>query len=363
MNHLPLVFPAAFFLSLFLIHNLRRPAVNLGLVDIPGGRKAHDGHVPLVGGVGVFAAFALAALLLPQDLGAYRGLFFGMALLLIAGVLDDLHDLRAGRKLLAQVVAALMLVGWGGHVIPDLGGWPLLGTLELGLLAVPFTLLCVVGLVNAVNMMDGVDGLAGGVTLVILAWLVGAAVAAGDGGQAALPGLLAATVVGFLVFNFPHPWRRCASVFMGDAGSLLLGFAVAWFAVDLADAPQDPVPPLTIAWILALPVFDALTLMVRRVHKGQSPMAADREHLHHIFQRAGFTTRGTVYVLMTIVLLMGAIGMAGWWLAVPAWVMFLGLLAVFAGHIYFVLHAWRVVRVMRRLRQRRKRVVATPSPQ
>ena len=345
---------AAFLLGLYLIHNLRRPAVNLGLVDIPGGRKSHDGHVPLVGGVGIFAAFALSALLLPQDLDTYRGLFFGMGILLFAGVLDDLRDLRARGKLLVQILAALILVGWGGHVVGALGHWPGIGLLELGLLAGPFTLLCVVGFVNAVNMMDGVDGLAGGVVLVMLGWVVAAALLLGHPEKAVLPTILAATVASFLWFNFPHPWRRCASVFMGDAGSLLLGFAVAWFAVDLVDSAGTDFSPMAVAWMLALPVFDALALMARRLHKGLNPMAPDREHLHHIFQRAGFTVRGTVYILVGIVFFMGAIGMAGWWFGVPDWVMFLGLLLAFAGHLYFVLHAWRMVRVMRWLRSRRR---------
>jgi UDP-GlcNAc:undecaprenyl-phosphate GlcNAc-1-phosphate transferase len=340
--------------SLFLIHHLRRPAVNLGLVDIPGGRKAHDGHVPLVGGVGVFAAFSLVALLLPQDLGLYRGLFFGMGILLIAGILDDLHDLRARGKLVIQVIAAVVLVLWGGHSVPHLGQWPGADPLSLGLLAVPFSILCVVGFVNAVNMLDGVDGLAGGVVLVMLAWLMAAAYLVGHPEKALLPALLAAAVAAFLLFNFPHPWRRCASVFMGDAGSLLLGFAVAWFAVDLASSAADELPPMTIAWILALPVLDALTLMARRLHKGQNPMTPDREHLHHIFQRAGFSIRGTVYILLTLVFLMGGVGMAGWWAGVPDWLMFAALLVFFAGHVYFVLHAWRMVRSMRWVRERSK---------
>jgi UDP-GlcNAc:undecaprenyl-phosphate GlcNAc-1-phosphate transferase len=226
--------------------------------------------------------------------------------------------------------------------------------LPLGWLAVPFTLLCAVGLINAVNMMDGVDGLAGGVVLVMIFWLGVVAAIAGQSVPVGLLVVLAGAVLGFLVMNFPHPWRSCASVFMGDSGSMLLGLALAWFAIEVVYRLPGDVPPATVAWILALPVFDTLCLMVRRVVKGQNPMAPDREHLHHIFQRAGFSLRGTVYILVTLAFLMGAVGVAGWQLGVPDWVMIIGLLILLGLHFYFVQHAWRMVRVMRWLRGRSK---------
>ncbi|MEF8794635.1 MraY family glycosyltransferase, partial [Thiohalorhabdus sp.] len=356
MLALPLLFLAALLVCLFLMLLFRRPAVHLGLVDIPGGRKLHEGHVALVGGIGLFGGFTFVALLLERDLGDFRGLFWGMGVLLIAGILDDLRELRPRHKALAQLIAAGALVLWGGLTVGHLGEWSGLGRLELGWLAVPFTLLCVVGLINAVNMMDGADGLAGGVTLVMLLWLVATAALAGQAGWLALPMILAGAVLGFLGVNFPHPWRSCASVFLGDSGSMLLGFGIAWFAIGITYTDGTGVSPVAIAWILALPVFDTLSLMVRRLSKGRNPMAPDREHLHHVFQRAGFSLRGTVYILVGIAFAMGAIGVAGWQLGVPDWVMMLGLLAAFAGHLYFVQHAWRMVRVMRRMRGRRSGV-------
>ncbi|MFA9462631.1 MraY family glycosyltransferase [Thiohalorhabdus sp. Cl-TMA] len=346
--------PLAFILALFLIHNLRRPAVRLRLVDIPGGRKAHDGEVPLVGGIGLFATFALVALLLPNELGSYRGLFFGMGILLIAGVLDDLHDIRARDKFIVQMIAAGVLVFWGDLTVAHLGTFPGIGELRLGPLAAPFTLLCVVGLVNAVNMLDGVDGLAGGVVLVVLAWLSLMAGIEGYPQFIVLPAILASAVLAFLVFNYPHPWRPRASVFLGDSGSLLLGFAVAWFTLELGTHPGNTVPPITMAWILALPVFDTVILIGRRLVKGRHPMAADREHLHHIFQRARFTCRSTVYLQLAISTFMGAVGVGSWLLGVPEWVMYVLLLGVFLGHLYFVMHAWRMVRVIRWVRGRNR---------
>lgn len=351
MNELIVLGPLTAALSGYLIHRGRMPAERIGLVDVPGGRKTHEGHTPLVGGIGMFAAFALCSLLVESALQPYRGLFAGMGLLLITGVFDDLQDLRLKERFALQVLAGIVLVSWGGLTIQSLGTIiPAFGPVDLGILAIPFTLLCVVGLINAVNMKDGADGLAGGVTLVMLFWLSVIATTADDPSALALPVLLGSSVLGFLAFNFPHRWRAKASVFMGDSGSTMLGFALAWFAIELAFEQGTGVPPVSIAWILALPVFDTILLMLRRVAKGQSPMAGDREHLHHIFQRAGFPARATVYILAGISFAMGAIGVGGWWLGVPEWTLWPPLLAVFALHYWFVRHAWRSMRFMRRMR-------------
>jgi UDP-GlcNAc:undecaprenyl-phosphate GlcNAc-1-phosphate transferase len=134
----------------------------------------------------------------------------------------------------------------------------------------------------------------------------------------------------------------------------MLGFAVSWFAIELAFRHDTGVPPVTIAWILGLPVFDTVSLMLRRVIKGQSPLSGDREHLHHIFQRAGFSIRATVYILASIAFGMGAIGVGGWLMGVPEWMLWPPLLAMFALHYWFVRHAWRNMRLMRRARRRNR---------
>ena len=339
-------------LTLYFIHRFRLPAERLGLIDEPGGRKDHQQSTPLVGGLAMFVAFCFAALLLSSSLKPFRPFFAGMGLLVITGLLDDLHDLGAREKFGLQTAAAVVMVFWGGLVIEDLGVLPLVGFVDLAWLAIPFTLVCAVGLVNAVNMMDGVDGLAGGVVLAALFWLavIGFVSAEQAGSATALLVLLACAVAAFLFFNFPHPWRTRASVFMGDSGSTMLGFALGWFAIELAFEHGSSVPPVTIAWVLGLPVFDTIALMLRRVMKGQSPMMADREHLHHVFQRAGFSARGTVYVVAGTAFVFGAVGVIGWLAGVPESLLWVALLVVFVLHFWFVQHAWRAMRFLRWLR-------------
>jgi len=348
MNELLLLSPVAFGLTLFLIRRLSSPARKIGIVDVPGGRKEHEEHTPLIGGIGIFAGFAFCALLVGFTLYPYRALFAGMGFLLIVGLLDDLHDLGATEKVMLQLAAGVALVWPGALLISDLGVFPGVGLFSLGWFAIPFTLLCVVGLINSVNMLDGLDGLAGSVVFVMLFWLIVIGLEASSFSALALPVLLASAVGGFLVLNVPVPWRRCATVFMGDSGSTMLGFALAWFAIDLTFRQGTGVPPVTIAWIMALPVFDTISLMLRRGLKGQNPMTADREHLHHIFLRAGFSARTTVYIAAGIAFVLGAVGVLGWRLGVPEWALWVPLLGVFAIHWYVVRHAWRVMRLLRR---------------
>jgi len=347
MDQLLILGPLALLVGVYLIHRFRVPAERLGLVDVPGGRKAHSGDIPLVGGIGVFIAFAFAALLIDGGLQPYRPLFAGMGLLLITGMLDDLHDLGAIEKIALHVGVGLVLIFWGGLTIVHLGELPLLGRVELGWMAVPFTLLCVVGLINAVNMLDGADGLAGGVMLSVLFWLSVIGVSAAEYEAMLLPALLACALVAFLVFNFPFRTSG-ASVFMGDSGSTMLGFGVAWFAIELAFEQGTGVPPVVIAWILALPIFDTISLMLRRMLKGQSPMSPDREHLHHIFQRAGFSPLGTACFCTSLAFIMGAISVGSWWLGAPQAWLWPPLLAMFALHFLFVQRAWRAMRFLRR---------------
>jgi len=353
MNQLFILAPVTLALTLYLIHRLRLPAEKIGLVDIPGGRKDHENHTPLVGGVAMFVAFSAGSLLLSTELNPYRPLFAGMGLLLIVGVLDDLHDLGAYEKFGLQLFAALVLVFWGRLQVTQLGQLPGVGLVSLGWLSIPFTLLCVVGLINAVNMLDGMDGLAGSVVLSMLFWLCVASLGAHHLAATALPVLMGSAVLGFLAFNFPGLGRRCASVFMGDSGSTMLGYALAWFAMDLTFRQRLGVPPVTIAWILALPIFDAVCLMARRLMKGQNPMAADREHLHHIFQRAGFSARATVFIVTGAGFAMGGVGVGGWWLGVPQTLMWYPLLGVLMFHCLLVRYAWRAARLMRRDGNRR----------
>jgi UDP-GlcNAc:undecaprenyl-phosphate GlcNAc-1-phosphate transferase len=159
----------------------------------------------------------------------------------------------------------------------------------LGLLSIPVTVFVVVGVVNALNMADGVDGLAGGQALVSLLLFCCFALYAGNFAAAERLLAVAGAVIGFLCWNLRRPGLPRAEVFLGDAGSMLLGFIIAWNAVRLSQNPAHPVSPVLGPWTIALPLIDTCSLILRRVKQGRSPFSGDRDHLHHLMLEAGYT--------------------------------------------------------------------------
>jgi len=202
-------------------------------------------------------------------------------------------------------------------------------------------------MINAVNMLDGVDGLAGGVALVtlsgfaVLLWLDGA-----SGWQ--IPLLLALAVTGFLAYNLRGPWRSHASVFMGDSGSTVLGFVLAWLAIHSTQSSGATVYPVVVAWMLVLPAADALSLFFRRLSKGRNPLSADRCHLHHVLVRAGLSMTVTVYLLLLGQAVFVGIGVAGWYFGVPQWLLFWPLAVLFAAYQVVMWNAPAVLKFLRR---------------
>lgn len=328
-----------------LIHLLSPLARRIGLVDAPRGHKTHEGEVPLVGGLAMFCGFLFAVLIPQIPLTELRPLFAGSALLVIVGVLDDFHELAPNSRFVAQIGAGLLMVLWGGIALEDLG--QLIGPeiTTLGTWGIPFTIFSVVGVVNALNMLDGMDGLAGGLSLIVFSLLALTAFQSGDTANAIVLFLLAAVVFAFLLFNLRLPRRTKALVFMGDAGSMFLGFAMAWFLIDLSQ-PQvrtevAVITPVTALWILALPLMDTVRIMLRRILGGRSPLVADREHLHHLLGRLGLGVTGCVTLILTLTALLAVTGLWAQSRGIPEHQMFAAFLALFAIYFAGMESVWR----------------------
>ena len=255
-------------------------ARRVGLVDQPRGRRQHRHAVPLTGGLAIFFGFAASGLTLDIEPHLLYGLFLPAGILLIAGVLDDLFELRPIAKFALQFVAILSAVLLGGLRIESLGNLLGTGPVLLGEWSIPFTIFAVVGVINAINMIDGMDGLAAMIVVAALAWFGVSAYSVGATLEVALIVVLVGAVAGFLAFNFRIPWGREALVFMGDSGSAVLGFLVAWFAIELSQGPHRALYPISAVWILAVPILDTLSVMLRRVARRRSPFQGDRDHVH-----------------------------------------------------------------------------------
>lgn len=325
---------AATAISAVAVLLLSRLAPALGIVDEPGGRKSHSHDIPLVGGLAIF--IAIFAMIWILGLAPRVGWFlFALSVVIAIGFWDDVTEVRPGLKFAIQIVASGIMI-WGAGIVlqsvGDLIGWRSIG---LSVFAIPMTMLAIVGVVNSINMLDGLDGLAGSVSIVAFAWYALAAAQMGLETQALSAFLICGAIAGFLLFNLRFPWQRQARVFLGDAGSLMLGFAAGWYAIDLTQGPGRTFPPIAALWVLMLPLADCVSLMIRRLRARKSPFVADRAHIHHYLLARGFTPSQALAILVGVSVIFGAIGYSAWLLKMQEAVLFY---PFFFG--FFAYHAW-----------------------
>lgn len=333
---------AGFCLAVFLLYILRPVAAHINLVDEPGERKLHEGAVPLIGGIAIFVAFSFAILTIDSPISSLRAFFAGSLILMFTGVLDDLHELSASKRFIAQIIATTIMATWGGVVLNDFGYLVSTGfVFELGWLAVPVTVFAAIGVINALNMLDGVDGLAGFVSLVCVLGMMIICITSGQTHTLMVLGLLAAVLIAFLIFNLNCDHRNCTLVFMGDSGSMFLGFVLSWFLISLSQGDARAMSPVIALWLFAVPLIETLTMIINRLRQGRSPFSADREHLHHMLEEAGLGKRMILVVIVGASLLLASIGLAGHYFQVPEPVMFYAFLAVFGGYLV----VWKKLRV------------------
>ena len=279
-----------------LIHPL---APRLNLLDHPQGRKDHAHPIPVTGGVAILVGCLVAFFLVQVGTESLHAFCAAAALLVVVGIYDDQHDLRWYWRILLQGAAALIIIYWGGVRVEQIGPVFGLGEMSLGWLSVPFTVFATIGIINAMNMIDGADGLAGLLGLAALAMLCAAAMYAGNDLLAQRLSVLCGALAGFLAWNIRLPWRPRAKIFLGNAGSALLGLVIAWASFRLTQNPGHPVNPVLALWLVPIPVMDCLVLIVRRLREGRSPFAAGRDHIHHLMQDAGFgPTRAALWLTL-----------------------------------------------------------------
>jgi UDP-GlcNAc:undecaprenyl-phosphate GlcNAc-1-phosphate transferase len=295
-------------ITAFSLFFLRRIAPKVGLIDLPGGRKQHAGEIPLVGGLGLFIGFLFTCLILPWPLSPYKPLFGCMTLILFLGLMDDLHELTPRLRLIGQMVIVLLAIFWGNVELKNLGDLFFSGNIYLSSwAAIIFTILAWLTFMNASNMQDGLDGLAGTINAVqVMALIVIAFMGHVEADSSLLIAFWASIMV-FLFFNFPLlKNKRPAKIFMGDAGSLMLGFFTAWFAIRFSQAGFPS--PVTFLWITAIPLLDFFAVTIGRLRRHDSPLKGDRNHLHHFLQHKGFDPCYIVICLGSLSILLSAIG-------------------------------------------------------
>jgi len=327
-------------ISLVLCILLTPVAQRLGLLDHPSDRKVHQTSTPLVGGLAIFIALVLAVTLTTSYTSEALTLLAACGLMLVTGILDDLHELSPRTRFFIQILACCIMIFASGVVLTDFGSLMWDGVFHLGWLSIPMTIFAALGVINAFNMMDGIDGLSSMIFIIAgiaMTWL---ALQAGAGFNAGMLALATAAVVGFFLLNARLPWNRQARVFLGDSGSAFLGLSLAWQFIDLGNGDDRAFAPMTAVWLLGVPLIDTIRLMAHRWRRGGSSMEADQYHLHHAFLKAGFSVNQTVTGIALLVLFTTAVGLAGQIRGWPEYLMFYVYIVFCLAYLYIMRRCW-----------------------
>lgn len=278
-------------------------AIRVKAVDVPkDGRRMHDHPIPRMGGLAIFLGFLLSVLLFLDLNAQMRGMLLGAVIIVVLGIFDDIYSLRAMFKFVVQIIAALVAV-LSGNVIETLSNPNVFSAdpyWNLGILAVPATVIWIVAITNAVNLIDGLDGLACGVSTISSMTMLVIALTVAEAQVAILMAALAGACIGFLPYNL-NP----AKIFMGDTGSTFLGFVLATVSIQGLFKSYAIISFAVPFLVLGLPIFDTCFAILRRLARGQSPMAPDRGHIHHRLIDMGFTQKQAVAVLYLISAILG----------------------------------------------------------
>ena len=348
-------FGASMLLSIVATLLLIPVARRIGWVDKPSQRKAHVGDIPLIGGWSILLVALVMQFAGPAALRAPVGYWVGGLLLFLVALIDDRHPIRARYRGFVQLGAAVAGVMLGGKILPSIGDVLGIGTVTAPWIMLPVSIIGTVAVINAVNFTDGADGLCGGLSFISLLWFAVALVFASR--HAAMVGVspepyaaamvplaaaLAGGIAGFLWFNLRSPLRRKASVFLGDSGSMLLGFTLAWFAIHATSAYGGAsVKPVVCLWIVAVPLADSASCIVRRILTGVTPMTPDLKHLHHLLVRFGMTPGQAVFAIHVGSFCCGLVGVLGWANGVSEPVLFGAFVVALLAFIAWTNLSWR----------------------
>jgi UDP-GlcNAc:undecaprenyl-phosphate GlcNAc-1-phosphate transferase len=281
-----------------------RLATKYNCLDIPGGRRQHSRATPLWGGIAFFIG-VLPFLLNENGNGALTHYIAASLILIGMGMIDDRISLGWKLKFAIMTVATTTVIFGGNMAIHHIGIYGSIGQTDLGWLSIPFTYVSIIGITNAINLLDGLNGLAGGVSLLGFLFMGIAALLAGNIPVAVICFAFVGALGAFLLFNFPK-----ARIFMGDSGSLFLGFSLAIIAVQLTQSATSSVNALFPALVLLIPIFDTLRVLIVRLLNGKNPFKADNLHLHYLILNKQISPTHVTLLFWSLTALFGCLALA-----------------------------------------------------
>lgn len=339
-----------FLFAAVLIKILKPLANKVGLIDKPGGRKQHTDATPMIGGIALYGTILIASAIwgrVDTELYCYLA---SAGIMVVTGALDDRYDLRVRWRIILETISSLIMIFGAGIVVTDLGNLFGFGNIIMPMwLAVPFTVIATFGVINCLNMIDGLDGLAAGLALITV---LGFLVVIGGTGSLLVPIIaLIAGLMAFLTFNL-QLYPKLRKVFLGDAGSMLLGLTLVWILVRSTQHSDDRsafFAPVTALYLLGLPLMDMVSTVLRRASKKQNPFKPDRTHIHHLLLHSGLLPRETLVVILVIQMMISGMGVLFENLSINAAYQFYLFVGCFFIYHLTVKHAFKASRVIRKI--------------
>ncbi|MEW9053536.1 MAG: MraY family glycosyltransferase [Neobacillus sp.] len=287
-----------FFAAILFTPLVKKLAFKIGATDSPNHRKVHQNVMPRLGGLAIFISFMIGILLVNPDSPYHLAIVLGSIVILFTGMIDDIKEISPKVKLSGQIIAALIVVVMGDIKVEFIN-LPFGGEIDFGIFSIPITMIWIIGITNAINLIDGLDGLAAGVSTIALLTIAGMAAVMGNGYVMMIALILAVSTFGFLRYNF-HP----AKIFMGDTGALFLGYMIGVLSL-LGFKNVTFISLIIPVIILGVPISDTFFAIIRRLVNKQPLSAPDKSHMHHCLMRSGFSHRQAVLLIYAMAAVFG----------------------------------------------------------
>lgn len=300
------------FVILLILFDILAP--KLRLLDKPNLRKKHIGNIPLIGGLIIYFNILIFIFYFNTS-GFMTTIMFTSFILILLGALDDAVELGVVFRLVTQLICCLIVIG-SGLMINNIGDYMLLPKIEIGILSIAFTVFCVIGLTNSFNFIDGVDGLCSSLALTsILSVLLISVI---NNTHVYLVDfeylfLICFTILFFIIFNI----SKYKKIFLGDSGSMFLGFFVSWILIMTSQSDKQIIHPVLTIWCVSLPVFDITSVVIRRILRRINPFKPDRRHVHHILIELGFSNLNTTIIIVLLSIVLNLFGILIFYISGP----------------------------------------------
>ena len=301
---LKIIVPIVFCTLAILVFRLI--AFKINLVDSPNSRKQHHGHIPLIGGFCIYVALLISSLYFLERSIQLIDFLVAITVVCFIGLLDDKFQLSARFRFLMQLLVAVFLAYKTDIQLDYFGNLLGLGELYLGHFSGPVAIFSMIVGMNAFNMLDGIDGLSASLCLLTLAAI---GLISNDSNLQVISSVTVISILVFMVFNLGLLGKNY-KIFLGDAGSMMLGLIVAWFLITASQSETPDFKPVTALWLIAVPLIDMTSVMLKRFRRGESMMKADREHFHHKLIDLGMSSRQALLFIFVFALILLMFGMA-----------------------------------------------------